>query len=168
MFKIYLDLFARSLLILGALGYFLMSYKKTHILVIIFGILVGLSGLYYVLDRDFYLPFLGPTVVGTDNQGVITNPKVQIKLTDLPKNKNIIYWAAGSKRGIYGDPITAYRSGVAGMTKSNSDGQATLELEIPSEYKVGTLFKMKLKRHVHFRYELDTPGLYSRVYTKYI
>jgi len=164
----YIQLFAKVLLIVGALNYLFMASNSKNVIFIIMSVFIGLAGLYFFLDRDFYLPFLGPSALGTFERKFnlnMLNNKVKVKMTGLPPNKKIIYWAAGSNKTDFSNPIDAYSTGSSGFANSDSDGEATIEVDYPAGYRVPT---RTLKSHIHYRYELDFPGLYSRVYTWYI
>ena len=57
----YLDIFARLLLVFGGLNYLFtaITQKNESMIVRLLMLSVGLSAVYFLFDRDFYLPFLG-------------------------------------------------------------------------------------------------------------
>ena len=133
-------------------------------------VLVGLAALILMFNRNFYLPFLGETVLpqsllNKDNQ--IKNGTFSIKVKVDP-NVRVIYWASESTKDIL--PVSlAYGEFLnSGITTSDKDGIANLVLRKPSSYSVKKgLFKKTLKPHIHYRYILPN-GLMSEIKTKYV
>jgi hypothetical protein len=167
----YTNVFARFLLVIGGINYLFMSVNdKYPIMTKFIFILIGLSALYFLFDRDFYLPFLGECAIPIGVRKPIENLK-KIKLSDLPPNTNIIYWAAKPSSQVIENPFEAYKDySNSNVGKSDNNGDIIIELECPSEYMVPKFgFKRKLKRHIHYRFELPQyKGLFSKVYTKYL
>lgn len=167
----YTNLFARFLLIIGGINYLFLSFTdKSPIMIKIVFMLIGLSALYFLFDRDYYLPFLGECAIPIGIQKPIENLK-QIKLSGLPVNTNIIYWGAKPSSQIIENPLEAYKDySNSNIGKTDDNGDIIIELECPSEYTVPKFgFKRKLKRHIHYRFELPKyKGLFSKVYTKYL
>jgi hypothetical protein len=164
----YVYLFARLALIVGGINYLLIM-GNSGISNKIFMTIVALSALFLGLDRDFYLPFLGNCVFPTL---VMTNPnKVKsMRITNLPPNVNVIYWAAKSSNTSFDNPWDAYGNySNSGITKSDNQGIAEIKLACPAEYTVEKfgVIKKKLQRHIHYRFELPNQyGMYSKVYNK--
>lgn len=137
------------------------------------GVIIIAIGLYWMFNRDYYLPFLGqcampPSLIQEVTQ-VKVDGKVPVRLTGLPPNTQILYWAAipenKNDNKILG-PKEAYGTYKnSGITFSNELGEAFARVDCPSNYSVG-LLKMQLSKHIHYRYALpEYPGLYSRVFT---
>lgn len=172
----YFELFARLLLIIGALNYFFSSTINVNVIARIpynrfIGILIGLAGLYFVFNRDYYLPFLGKSVIPIGPKKPTENLK-KIKLSGLPPNTNVLSWASKESSNDFDDYISAYGDYAnTDISKTNDKGYVTVELPCPSAYYVSKfgIKKTRLERHIHFRYELPKyKGVFSRVYTKYL
>jgi hypothetical protein len=163
--EIRLSFFARIFLILGGINYlylamvskggFLFLTLPKNILNIIYFI-IGIAALYLMFNRDYYLPFLGETVVPSiiplkkDTKNLI---KTTIK--NLPPNSTVIYWAAKTGESTILDPYKAYDDySNSGVSLSNEKGEAEIEYECPVSYKVGKFGFMKklLPKHIHYRY----------------
>lgn len=140
-----------------------------------FSIFLIIIALFYLFDRDFFLPFLGPTVMPS----VITIPHatkktdqlININLTELPPKTTVIYWGSSESEKIFEDPVSAYKDYAnSGITRTNEYGNVVVQMSCPGTYRVpkfGFLKKL-LPRHIHYRYELPYRGLYSKIYTKNI
>lgn len=175
----YLLLFARLLLIIGGLNYFLKStinidlftFIKNRFIVKIISLLIGISALYFMFNRDYYLPFLGECIIPITTKKPTEN-LTKIKLSGLPPNTIVMAWGAQSNNKIYEDPFEAYGNYLnTEITQSNERGEAIIELPCPSEYIVNKfgIMKRKLNRHIHYRYQLPKyKGLFSKIYTKYL
>jgi uncharacterized membrane protein YuzA (DUF378 family) len=152
---------AISLLIIGGLNWLLMGLFNVNIVSGIFGksifttfiyVLVGVSALAIMFDRDTYLPFLGPMVVPCSVLEIRDPPGAtrEVKINVEP-NVKIIYWAAepssGEKLNSWKNAYLDYQN--AGVTLSNGSGEAVLKIREPQSYKVP--FKGKLAPHVHYR-----------------
>lgn len=135
--------------------------------------IVALSALYLSVQRDFYLPFLGETVLPC----AMFQPRIPVSENPLVYNietgepdKMIIYWAAYSKDNLvdwkeaYGD---FSNSGVV-LTDQNGVAQVVLRDE-PGEYYVRKhgLRRKKLEPHVHYRICGDD-GMLSSVRKHYV
>ena len=174
----YLLLLARFLLVLGGLNYFFMatinvnlfSFIQNTLIVRIISILIGVSALYFLFNRDYYLPFLGETVIPIGPKKPTEN-LTKIKLTGLPPNTTVIAWGAQNVKVTFDNPIDAYGSYAnTEITQSNEKGEAFVELPCPSDYYVSKFgMKSKLDRHIHYRYQLPKyKGMFSKIYTKYL
>ncbi len=171
-------LVARLLLIFGGLNYLSIALTNTNYINSRFlVVLIGLSTLFFVIDRNFYLPFLGPCVFPikeTTNQ-ITTNQIVdaqKVSLSGLPPKANVVYWAATTNTNA--NPFSDYKDAYgnfenSGVSVSDETGNAVIEIACPGQYQVNK-FGIKnetLPKHVHYRYELPgTKGLFSEVKTK--
>ena len=128
--------------------------------------------LFYLFNRDFFLPFLGPAVIPIMKIPLHNEKMINVKLRGLPPNTNIIYWASGKSETEYADPLNAYKNySNSGIEKTDNMGNVSVNIVCPAPYYVNKFgIKRKLiPRHMHYRYELPQyEGLYSRVYTTYI
>ena len=117
-------------------------------------VLVGISALAMMFDRDTYLPFLGPMVAPCS---VLQNREPpgatkEIKVIVLP-NAKVIYWAAEPASEAlktvksWNDAYQQYEN--AGVSTANADGIAILKVREPQSYKVPLWGK--LESHVHYR-----------------
>ena len=154
---------AMVLLIAGGLNWLSLALFDCNLVSSVFGtgvvskviyILVGLSALGVMLDRDTYLPFLGPMVAPCS---VLENREPpgatkEIKVI-VPANSKVLYWAAepGDENmkalKSWKDAYVKYEN--AGVSTANADGIAILKVRPPQSYKVP--FKGKIESHVHYR-----------------
>lgn len=117
-------------------------------------ILIGLSALFLLLDRNFYLPFLGESVVPHSLLVSSTNTgsKKYILQVDEKDAVKVIYWAAnkGEEKDQNQGPEKAYNgfknSGITNIVNNS----AILHFDCPQQYRVG-LFNKKLPKHLHYR-----------------
>ena len=178
---IYTELLLKLLLVIGSFNYLTSStinvniFRKiteNHYVLRFIGLLIGLAGLYFAFNRDFYLPFLGPTVIPATLAVKRVDNLTNVQLKNLPPNTKVIYWAAKSTNDVIGDPITAYKDYTnSGMAISSSNGDLTIQIECPSKYKISkfNIFTKTLPKHVHYRYELSSyPGMFSKVFTRMV
>jgi uncharacterized membrane protein YuzA (DUF378 family) len=154
---------AMILLIIGGLNWLLVGVFDFNLVYAIFGknivatliyILVGISAISIMFDRDTYLPFLGPMVApcsvlenreppgATKEIKVIVNPNVKV-----------IYWAAEpaseNLKNINSWKQAYLNYDNAGVATSNGEGVAILKIREPQGYKVP--IKGILQPHVHYR-----------------
>lgn len=172
--KPYIDLYTRILLIIGglliSLNYLFgidlpMNNKLSQFLIV----LIVFSTIYNVFNRDFYLPFLGHTVLPLAADGIYGD-LIDVKITDLPPDTNVVFWAS-QEGDLFENPIKAYgKYKNSGIGKTDSNGEIVIKITNPSSYKVSKLGKeVVVKPHVHYRYEyLEYPGMFSKIFTKYI
>lgn len=174
----YLDLLARVLLLIGGLNHLFFYLINVKIfsnipypnLVKIINVLIGLSAAYFVFDRDYYLPFLGKTVIPVGPIKPNVNLK-KIKLTKLPPNTIILSWAAKESDKVFSNYMQAYGDySNTDVSKTNSLGEVTVQLPCPASYRVSKFgMDKQLDRHIHYRYAIpNNPGMFSRIYTKYL
>lgn len=173
MYIMYFEIVAKFVLVLSAINYLFISELKWDMFDVfrnkgftrIMYIIVALIGLYFLFNRNYYLPFLGPTVIPIP-EGPLPKDLIDIPLHNLPTNTRIIYWAANPSDTENDDPFMAYGSYEnSGVGKTDSNGTIVMRLACPGKYKVGK-FKKLLKRHIHFRYEHPVyKGMFSKVFT---
>ena len=177
--NILLELYTNKFLVLGAINYLILAFFNinlienlgnytSNIITNIIYILIGLSGIYQITRRDFYLPFLGKTVYPCGNliEKKPENATIKKNIKTAP-NINIIYWAAEYDDEIFKDPYVAYdKYANSGVVKSDSDGNALLEFRKPQGYNVPYKSK-RINPHVHYR-ECFTNGMLDSVKTLYL
>jgi uncharacterized membrane protein YuzA (DUF378 family) len=154
---------AMVLLIVGGINWLLLGLFDINLVSGIFGkgffatfiyVLVGVSALVVMFDRDTYLPFLGPMVApcsvleNRDPPGATREVKVVVE-----PNVKIIYWAAEPASKTL-EKINSWKQAYlnydnAGVATSGSDGTAVLKVRDPQGYKVP--LKGELAPHVHYR-----------------
>jgi uncharacterized membrane protein YuzA (DUF378 family) len=171
--------FALAALIVGAINWLFIGLFDINLVTGIFGqnmfsrtlfVLVGFAALFLMFHRDFYLPFLGQTVMpcGTLEDKTPSGADTSITVNVLPNSK-ILYWAAEPEtdelKKIH-DWKKAYASFKnIGVTTSNEAGTALLKVRKPQAYSVP--FKRRLEPHIHYRV-CNSDGMMERVNTVYI
>jgi hypothetical protein len=134
-------------------------------------IIIVASILFFIANRNFYLPFLGWSVYpcGSLAEKVPLNADTNIVVKVKP-NSNVIYWASEPSDPAVqpiSNPWDAYANyDNSGVVKSDAAGNAVLRVRSPSSYKVG-LMGMTLKKHVHYRV-CNYSGMLSDVKTIYV
>jgi uncharacterized membrane protein YuzA (DUF378 family) len=130
-------------------------------------IIISIAALLLLARRDTYLPFLGRTVIPQPLTEYKPQGKLKMKvITNLPPNVKVIYWATHPSNKVIDNPYDAYGDySNQGVTKTDENGKATLQFQIPSAYKVP--YKGTLTPHVHYRYWTSS-GMASRVFTEKI
>jgi len=174
----YILLFAKILLIVGAFAYSyskifdkdLFSFNQTFantLTVLILG-----SVIYHVFQRDYYLPFLGPTIIPiSDSVNEGSGQLIQVSLSDMPANTRVLFWSANTSDKTWSNPNDAYRGySNSGLAKTDDAGNVTIKVNCPSDYKISKFgFDRILEKHIHYRYELPKyPGMFSSIKTKYV
>lgn len=154
---------AMIFLIIGGINWLLVGLFDYNLVHFIFGnsviatiiyLLVGISAITIMFDRDTYLPFLGPMVAPCS---VLENKEPpgatrEIKIIVSPNTK-VLYWAAEpanqnlEKIKSWKEAYLKYDN--AGVATSNADGVAILKVREPQPYKVP--FKGELQPHIHYR-----------------
>jgi hypothetical protein len=129
-------------------------------------ILAGITAIYLVTKRDFWLPFLGSTVLPVQvlsvHQPDKTNKVVSIK---TKPNSKIVYWAAKSESDET-DVKNAYDDySNSGVVMSDEKGVANLSIQDTTGYVVPS--GKRIKKHVHFRLGDEITGMMSPVQTIY-
>ena len=154
--------FAMLLLVLGGIKLGIVGLTSTlsiqgYKVPTVFLLLVGFAALSVGMVRDFYLPFLGQTLVPCSvlEVKVPEGADTEVKVLAAP-NRKILYWAAEPEteplhklltwRGAY----LEYKN--AGVALSDSDGHAVLKVRKPQGYKVPALV---LPVHIHYRVCMD-------------
>jgi len=179
MTKLWMNKISKILLIAGGLnwgtvGLFnlnlvekLSQLVKWSLLTTIIYVLVFGAALYFLMDRNFYLSFLGETVYPCGSLVEKIPEKADMSVSvKVPPNSNVIYWASEPNKEdvVINDPWEAYGTYQnAGVVKADDKGIAILKFRHPSSYKVFRQMKT-LQKHVHYRYCFH-PGMLSEVLT---
>ena len=131
---------------------------------------------YLSVHRDTFLPFLGKTVFPftlVKDSDPIPNGNVSTTVyVDAPNDTKIAYWAAmpNSTNKVESNPQIAYDNYINASVTSVKNGQATLTIYCPAQYKVpmnpfSSSFNKTLEKHIHYRI-IYTNGMISQIYTK--
>lgn len=167
------------LLIVGGLNWLLVGAFNWNLVKALLGqgtlartiyVLVGLSALVMMFNRDTYLPFLGPTVLPCTSVPDRTPPGASKMVTvSAPPGSKILYWAAEPEMEAlkqiqtWKEAYAGYEN--AGVTTADGNGQAVLKVRPPQAYTVP--FKGRLEPHIHFRI-CESAGMLGRVKTVYL
>lgn len=129
-------------------------------------IIIGLSALPFIFQRDIYLPFLGETIVPGGALALKTpqNANDQVTVRTRPGAK-VVYWAAEPNPSQGKDlptPDVAYDEFEnSGVVQADTSGHAILRFRGPPQaYRVPV--HGRLEPHVHFRVT-DDMGFMGRV-----
>lgn len=170
---------AMILLIIGGLNWLLVGLFRVDLVQTLFGkgkfartiyILVGLSALAIMFNRDTYLPFLGETVLPCSMLPEKTPPGATTEVrVSVPPRSKVLYWAA--------EPATEHLKQIntwqqaylkyenAGVVVADDSGVAILKVRKPQPYTVP--FRGRLEPHVHFRICGDN-GMLGRIKTVFL
>ncbi len=132
-------------------------------------LLVATSAIVLMLQRDTFLPFLGRTVMPQPiSEYMPTGDLVSKTIKYLPPNVKVIYWASLPSDNVIENPEDAYGDySNQGVTTSDGNGTAVLQVKKPSSYKIPSYYdplKGTLTPHIHYRY-WTTTGMTSPVHT---
>ncbi len=136
-------------------------------------IIIGLSALYLLFNRNYYLPFLGPTVLPPSSFQYYKNPShtQEIPLDiKCPKAVKIVYWGAKADKSgtVYESPSDAYDTYENYGVSPVINGKSILYIQYPSSYKVSKfLSTQQLDKHIHYRI-IGSDGWLSEVKTIFI
>lgn len=170
---------AYAFLIVGAIGWLFVGAFDRNPVTALFGeglisrmifLLVGAAGLFFVLRRDYYLPFLGEAVLPCASlQDRVPSGATRSLTVHVEPRAKIIYWAAepaAEDLKHIGDWRAAYQKyDNMGVTTANEIGEATLKVREPQSYTVP--FKGRLDEHVHYRV-CANGGMIGRVNTVFL
>jgi uncharacterized membrane protein YuzA (DUF378 family) len=170
---------AMILLIIGGLNWLLVGIFEFDIVTGLFGkgilsniifILVGLSALGIMFNRDTYLPFLGPMVAPCSVlQDRVPPGSTREVIIHVKPNSKVLYWASEpasaklEKVNNWKDAYLKYEN--AGVATSNSDGTVVLKVRDPQPYIVP--IKGQLEPHIHYRV-CGQDGWMDRIQTTFV
>ena len=170
---------AMVLLIVGGLNWLLVGVFNWNLVKALLGqgliarsiyTLVGLAALTIMIDRDTYLPFLGPTVLPCASVPDRTPPGASKMVTvSAPPGSKVLFWAAEPEMEALKE-IQDWKAAYAGyenagVATADSNGQAVLKVRDPQAYVVP--FKGRLEPHIHFRI-CESSGMLGRVKTIFL
>lgn len=131
--------------------------------------------IYIAIKRDFYLPFLGnmafpSSLIVSNKYPADANIEYTLHLDNTVDGTKIIYWASENiehnKDFVFKDPYTAYNKYDNAGVATVHDGQATIRLKQPNEYKVP--YKGQVDRHFHYRKCCENNVMLGPVETIYL
>lgn len=133
-------------------------------------ILIGISAIAIMFDRDTYLPFLGPMIAPCNGLQDRIPPGAtrEVRVSVKPGAK-VLYWASEpSTKGL--EKVNSWKEAYgkyenAGVATAGSDGVVVLKVRDPQPYNVP--WKGKLESHVHYRV-CGGDGFMSRVRTVFV
>ena len=171
------EMFARAVVLLGALNWLGIATFNTNLVQKLLGkadvavyIIVGMCAIYLATDLGYFLPFLSPSAIpdGALSPKVPDGATVSVQVY-APPNSKVMYWAAESDRVAAETPRIAYKEYEnAGVAVSNALGKALLKVRPPVGYQVGFgPFRRTIKPHIHYRVG-TTGGIFGRVQTVFI
>ena len=170
------------LLVAGALAWFFVGLggPRANPVAILLGrdsflarlvyILVGLAAVAVVFQRDFYLPFLGPTLApcAALEDRAPPGATMEVEIQAEPGAK-VLYWASEpaseSLKNLQTWKEAYARYENAGVATADFYGKALLRVRQPQPYTVP--FKGRLDPHVHYRV-CAPAGWMGRVETAWI
>jgi hypothetical protein len=108
--------------------------------------------LYVGMQRNTYLPFLGPAVLPpsllkSDFTPEDAEQMYRVKMNEQDGTK-VLYWAAQESEKIFKDPWKAYGDYINAGISTVKNGEAVFTVKCPSSYKVSGAV---LKPHIHYR-----------------
>ena len=127
-------------------------------------LLVAISAIVLIFQRDTFLPFLGETVLPQPIAEYSPSGDLVSKtVKNLPSNVKVIYWASLPSDTVLSNPKDAYDNYKnQGVTTTDDNGVAVFQVLNPSSYKVP--IKGTLDPHIHYRYWTEA-GVASPVHT---
>jgi hypothetical protein len=132
--------------------WYLSKFTHPHFTTVVY-VISSIAILYNLFRRNYYLPFLGNTVYPCNSLTLKTpeNANVMRKVSDLRPNVNVVFWASESSEDkVIDNPWDAYDTySNAGVTISDSNGNATFMVRTPTPYKIPSGFV--LDNHIHYR-----------------
>ena len=161
-------------LVVGGLHLFALGLFDVNLLESVFGrlavwvyLFIGMCALYVMMDRDTYLPFLGPAHIpcGALEPRTPKGANREIVIQTNPHTK-VLYWASEpATEGLKDIPswkgaYLGYDN--TGITVSDEKGRAVLRVRTPQRYRVP--IHGLLEPHVHYRV-CEESGWMGRVMT---
>lgn len=134
-----------------------------------FYILVGIFAIMIILNRNTWLPFLGPSVLPSALVPLKQNSGDTIIKVKVRPNAKVAYWAAlPPKKDNSKDPSVSEAYGDysnSGVVQADDKGIALLTISKSTGYYVP--MGRHLSQHVHYRELSDNWGMMGSVQTKY-
>ena len=131
---------------------------------------MGLAALALAFSRDFYLPFLGQTVMPCSVLSRSTPEGADMKMdVQVRPGAKVVYWAAEPENTDMKETQDWRKAYLgfqnAGVAVADANGHAELAVRTPQAYAVP--MKGKLNSHVHYRVCGDD-GMVDRVETAFL
>lgn len=171
--------YAMIFLIVGGINWLLVGLFDLNLVTSVFGdgvistiiyIIVGLSAIAIMFDRNTYLPFLGPMVAPCSvlQNRVPPGATREVNVVVKPYSK-VLYWASEPSTANL-EKINSWKQAYlnydnAGVVTSDANGKAILKIREPQAYRVP--IRGNLKPHVHFRVCGDA-GWMDRIQTIFL
>jgi hypothetical protein len=135
----------------------------------VIAVLVGAVGIFFAIRRDYYLPFLGESVMPCAALQDRTPPGATKSVTIRAEpGAKVLYWAAEPAaedlKHINNWQIAYDRFENAGIVTADQDGKATLRVRDPQPYTVP--IHGHIDAHIHYRV-CGHGGMLGRVNTVY-
>lgn len=148
---------------------------NTSFILRIFSLIVIVSCLSILTNRNIYLPFLGKTVIPPslfENEKVpaYATEKYTLELKDVVDGTRVIYWGSlpnTNKHLIHKNPFEAYgnysNTGIA-IVKNQ---KATIHFHCPTKYNV-SMYNKTINRHIHYRLVYKNDAMIGPILTQYV
>ncbi len=170
---------AYGFLIFGAIVCLIFGAANTNLVTGLFGegfvssmifTLIGFAGLYFILQRDYYLPFLGETVMPCSILEDRTPPGADREVAiQVAPGAKVLYWAAEPSNedlkhiNDWKDAYAKFEN--VGVTTADNAGNIILKVRTPQPYTVP--FKGRIEPHIHYRV-CEPRGMIGRINTVFI
>lgn len=146
------------------------NYNKNNLSNLLITIVSAFVLINFATKRDYYLPFLGDSVIPTGllvphfPEDASVTKKIRVK-----PNQKVVFWASEPSKNQTQMPWEAYKKYQnAGVSVANKNGIAIIRIRSPSSYtKPWGYGDSVLKRHFHYRV-VKTNGMLGRVETVYV
>ncbi len=167
-FKLYLMLIVLVLLFALYEALFILLNNKLPMALRLFaGLMVFVIG-YIGLQRNTYLPFLGPMALPPSLLKDELKPEGAQEVFKVPMNEEdgtkIVYWASQKSEKTFEDPWTAYGEYPNAGITTVKDGAVLFTVYCPAAYKVP---RALLKPHIHYRV-VYPKGILGEIKTIYV
>lgn len=134
-------------------------------------VLIGVSALYLMFSRNFYLPFLGESAIPASLFSSVpiepSGATVSATISYVRPGAKVVFWASNPSNKDASSPTVAYGTYTnVGVAFADKNGNAILRVLPPSGYRVG-FFGRRVVPHIHYRVE-SHPGILGEVRTMYV
>lgn len=151
----------------------LVAFKIKNITVRTVAVIVLVSAVYLAVNRNTYLPFLGdasisPIIFAQELAPAGSSTTYELKLENVEDGTRVFYWASSQKDKNHESPQEAYQGFENTGITSVKNNRASLKINCPDTYDIGTIFKRTLDKHIHYRLIRKDSSMMSQVHTVYI
>jgi len=130
----------------------IMNDKLNNISLKVFAVIIILSVMYIGMQRNVYLPFLGPSVLPASllkSDFALNNASRYYKVPMKDKDGlKVVYWASKPSDKIISNPWKAYEDFENAGISTIQRGHAMMYVDCPSSYRVRGRV---LSPHIHYR-----------------